>query len=96
VLLAVLLGRQAHATDLLFILTVAPVFPVQVHGGAATGKTSALVLALRVRRNGGERGAGLRGLEAGLAVVEGVDEDGQLLPVGGGRGRRAASPGRRR
>ncbi|KAM0929438.1 hypothetical protein ACQ4PT_001522 [Festuca glaucescens] len=47
VLLEALPGRRAQATDLLRLLAPAPVLPVLLHGGAATGKTRALLLALR-------------------------------------------------
>jgi origin recognition complex subunit 5 len=46
-LLAALPGRRAQATDLLRLLAPAPALPVLLHGGAATGKTRALLLALR-------------------------------------------------
>ncbi|XP_051178154.1 origin of replication complex subunit 5 [Lolium perenne] len=40
-------GRRAQAADLLRLLAPAPALPVLLHGGAATGKTRALLLALR-------------------------------------------------
>ncbi|XP_020194090.1 origin of replication complex subunit 5 [Aegilops tauschii subsp. strangulata] len=46
-LLEALPGRRAQATDLLRLLAPAPALPVLLHGGAATGKTRALLLALR-------------------------------------------------
>ena len=45
-LLEALPGRRVQATDLLRLLAPAPVLPVLLHGGAATGKTRALLLAL--------------------------------------------------
>ncbi|KAF0915495.1 hypothetical protein E2562_036537 [Oryza meyeriana var. granulata] len=46
-LLDALPGRRAQAMDLLRLLAPAPVLPLMLHGGAATGKTRALLLALR-------------------------------------------------
>ncbi|XP_047071893.1 origin of replication complex subunit 5 isoform X2 [Lolium rigidum] len=46
-LLEALPGRRAQARDLLRLLAPAPALPVLLHGGAATGKTRALLLALR-------------------------------------------------
>ncbi|CAM0876349.1 unnamed protein product [Alopecurus aequalis] len=46
-LLEALPGRRAQATDLLRLLATAPVLPVLLHGGGATGKTRALLLVLR-------------------------------------------------
>ncbi|WVZ60627.1 hypothetical protein U9M48_010620 [Paspalum notatum var. saurae] len=46
-LLEALPGRRAQATDLLRLLAPAPALPLLLHGGAATGKTRALLLALR-------------------------------------------------
>ncbi|KAK1643857.1 hypothetical protein QYE76_061662 [Lolium multiflorum] len=46
-LLESLPGRRAQARDLLRLLAPAPALPVLLHGGAATGKTRALLLALR-------------------------------------------------
>jgi origin recognition complex subunit 5 len=46
-LLDALPGRRAQATELLRLLAPAPALPVLLHGGAATGKTRALLLALR-------------------------------------------------
>uniref|UniRef100_A0A0E0D741 Orc1-like AAA ATPase domain-containing protein n=1 Tax=Oryza meridionalis TaxID=40149 RepID=A0A0E0D741_9ORYZ len=46
-LLAELPGRRAQAMDLLRFLAPAPALPLMLHGGAATGKTRALLLALR-------------------------------------------------
>jgi origin recognition complex subunit 5 len=40
-------GRRTQATDLLRLLAPAPALPLLLHGGAATGKTRALLLALR-------------------------------------------------
>ncbi|XP_066386078.1 origin of replication complex subunit 5-like [Miscanthus floridulus] len=46
-LLEALPGRRTQATDLLRLLAPAPALPLLLHGGAATGKTRALLLALR-------------------------------------------------
>ncbi|KQK13084.1 hypothetical protein BRADI_1g07950v3 [Brachypodium distachyon] len=46
-LLEALPGRRTQVTDLLRLLAPAPALPVMLHGGAATGKTRALLLALR-------------------------------------------------
>ncbi|KAF8775571.1 hypothetical protein HU200_004345 [Digitaria exilis] len=47
VLLEALPGRRAQALDLLRLLAPAPALPLLLYGGAATGKTRALLLALR-------------------------------------------------
>ncbi|CAL4944509.1 unnamed protein product [Urochloa decumbens] len=47
VLLEELPGRRAQASDLLRLLAPAPALPLFLYGGAATGKTRALLLALR-------------------------------------------------
>lgn len=47
VLLEALPGRRAQASDLLRLLAPAPALPLLLYGGAATGKTRALLLALR-------------------------------------------------
>ncbi|CAN6315183.1 unnamed protein product [Urochloa humidicola] len=47
VLLEALPGRRAQASDLLRLLAPAPTLPLLLYGGAATGKTRALLLALR-------------------------------------------------
>ncbi|GJN23246.1 hypothetical protein PR202_gb10878 [Eleusine coracana subsp. coracana] len=49
-LLEALPGRHAQATDLLRLLAPAPAPPLLLYGGAATGKTRALLLALRYVR----------------------------------------------
>lgn len=49
-LLAELPGRRAQAMDILRLLAPAPALPLMLHGGAATGKTRALLLALRYLR----------------------------------------------
>jgi origin recognition complex subunit 5 len=46
-LLEALPGRRAQAMDLLRLLAPAPALPLLLYGGAATGKTRALLLALR-------------------------------------------------
>jgi len=46
-LLEALPGRRAQASDLLRLLAPAPALPLLLYGGAATGKTRALLLALR-------------------------------------------------
>uniref|UniRef100_A0A0A9GCF8 Uncharacterized protein n=1 Tax=Arundo donax TaxID=35708 RepID=A0A0A9GCF8_ARUDO len=46
-LLEALPGRRAQAVDLLRLLAPSPALPLLLHGGAATGKTRALLLALR-------------------------------------------------
>ncbi|TVU44895.1 hypothetical protein EJB05_04358, partial [Eragrostis curvula] len=46
-LIEALPGRRAQATDLLRLLAPAPALPLLLYGGAATGKTRALLLALR-------------------------------------------------
>ena len=46
-LLEALPGRREQASDLLRLLAPAPALPLLLYGGAATGKTRALLLALR-------------------------------------------------
>jgi origin recognition complex subunit 5 len=49
-LLEALPGRRAQAMDLLRLLAPAPALPLLLYGGAATGKTRALLLALQHAR----------------------------------------------